>query len=98
MSEFVAGATQLLHLLHSLAYWKTMSKISLLVSLDETVSPVAVAGVEDLEYSWVITGITIVVNGMTMTSRQRLARKRVSVSDPGPPSQPLDRPGGLVSF
>jgi hypothetical protein len=47
---------------------KTMSKISLLVSFDETGS-VAVAGVEDLVSSWVITGMAIVVNGMTMTSR-----------------------------
>jgi len=45
---------------------KTMSKISLLVNLDETVS---VAGVEDLENSWVITGMAIVVKGITITSR-----------------------------
>ncbi len=43
-----------------------MSKISLLVNLDETVS---VAGVEDLENSWVITGMAIVVKGITITSR-----------------------------
>ena len=55
---------------------KTMSKISLLLSFDERVSPVAVPGVEDLESSWVITGMAIVVNGMTMTSRKMHARKR----------------------
>jgi hypothetical protein len=43
-----------------------MSKISLLDNLDEKVS---VAGVEDLEKSLVITGMAIVVKGITMTSR-----------------------------
>jgi hypothetical protein len=45
---------------------KPMSKISLLDNLDEKVS---VAGVEDLEKSLVITGMAIVVKGITMTSR-----------------------------
>lgn len=59
-----------------------MSMTSLLVSLDETESPVggigAVAGVDDLENSWVMTGMAIAVKGTTMTSRWRLARKSVS--------------------
>ena len=50
-----------------------MSMTSLLVSLDETESPVggigAVAGVDDLENSWVMTGMAIAVKGTTMTSR-----------------------------
>jgi len=55
----------------------TMSTISLLIGLEETVEvevavAVAVGGVEDL-----ITGMAIVVKGITMTSRWRLARKRV---------------------
>jgi hypothetical protein len=60
----------------------TMSMTSLLVSLDETESVAgigaAVAGVDDLENSWVNTGMAIAVKGMTITSRWRLARKSVS--------------------
>jgi len=58
----------------------TMSMTSLLDSADETVLAAgAVAGVDDLESSWVMTGIAIAVKGMMMTSRWRLAR-RVSQS------------------
>lgn len=57
----------------------TMSMTSLLDSADETVLAAgAAAGVDDLESSWVITGMAIALKGMTMTSRWRLARKSVS--------------------
>ena len=54
---------------------KTMSKISLLVNLTEA----TLVGVGALANSWVMTGMAIVVKGMTMTNRNtRLALKRVS--------------------
>jgi hypothetical protein len=45
-----------------------MSMTSLLICLDETVSVVGVDS-EDLENSWVMTGMAIAVKGMTTTSR-----------------------------
>ena len=56
-----------------------MSTTSLLDSVDETVSAAgAVAGVDDLESSWVITGMAIVVKGMRMMSSRSLAQRGVS--------------------
>ena len=54
---------------------ETMSKISLWVNLTEA----TLGGVGVLANSWVMTGMAIVVKGMTMTDRNtRLALKRVS--------------------
>ena len=54
---------------------KTMSKISLWVNLTEA----TLEGVGALANSWVMTGMAIVVKGMTMTNRNTtLALKRVS--------------------
>jgi hypothetical protein len=53
---------------------KTMSKISLWVNLTEA----TLEGVGALANSWVMTGMAIVVKEMTMTNRNRLARRIVS--------------------
>lgn len=50
---------------------KTISNISLWVSLDES----GLVGVGDL---WAMTGMAVAVKGIMITSRHRLARKRDS--------------------